>query len=119
MRLSIRYARMFLSILRSTTRKDWRIFAGRIGTQIEADSLSLLNTFTDQKFLDENGFTKQNVLAMFVPNSYEFFWNTSAEKFRNKMAQGIPKILDGRAFGKSKEIKSDTNSGFYSGFHRA
>jgi UPF0755 protein len=59
--------------------------AGRIGSQIEADSLSLLTTFKDSVFLKENGFNEKNVLAMFVPNTYEIYWNTSAEKFRDKM----------------------------------
>lgn len=62
-------------------------FAGRIGSQIEADSTSLMKAFTDKAFLDENGFTEENVLSMFIPNSYEFFWNTSAEKFRDRMAK--------------------------------
>jgi UPF0755 protein len=59
--------------------------AGRVGSQIEADSLSLLTTFRDSIFLKENGFTEENVLAMFIPNTYETYWNTSAEKFRDKM----------------------------------
>ena len=62
-------------------------FVGRVGSQIEADSLSLLNAVKDKKFLEENGFTEENVLSMFIPNSYEFFWNTSAEKFRDRMAK--------------------------------
>lgn len=62
-------------------------FAGRIGSQIETDSTSLMKAFTDKAFLDENGFTEENVLSMFIPNSYEFFWNTSAEKFRDRMAK--------------------------------
>jgi UPF0755 protein len=60
-------------------------FAGRIGSQIEADSLSLLTSFKDSIFLKENGFTKENILVMFIPNTYEFYWNTSADKFRDKM----------------------------------
>ncbi|MEO8253555.1 MAG: endolytic transglycosylase MltG [Flavobacterium sp.] len=60
-------------------------FAGRIGSQIEADSTSLLNSFKDSIFLKENGFKEDNVLAMFIPNTYEIYWNTSAEKFRDKM----------------------------------
>jgi UPF0755 protein len=59
--------------------------AGRVGSQIEADSLSLLTSFKDSVFLKENGFTEENVLAMFIPNTYETYWNTSAEKFRDKM----------------------------------
>ncbi|TRW99776.1 endolytic transglycosylase MltG [Flavobacterium gawalongense] len=60
-------------------------FAGRVGSQIEADSLSLLTSFKDSIFLKENSFTEENVLAMFIPNTYEIYWNTSAEKFRDKM----------------------------------
>lgn len=62
-------------------------FAGRIATQIEADSLSVLNAFRDQKFLTDNGFNEQNVLAICVPNSYEIYWNTDAIKFRDRMAK--------------------------------
>jgi UPF0755 protein len=60
-------------------------FAGRVGSQIEPDSLELLKTFKDSVFLKENGFNEENVLVMFIPNTYDIYWNTSAEKFRDKM----------------------------------
>ena len=60
-------------------------FAGRVGSQIEPDSLTLLKTFKDSIFLKENGFTDENVLVVFIPNTYEVYWNISAEKFRDKM----------------------------------
>ncbi|KFF02371.1 endolytic transglycosylase MltG [Flavobacterium reichenbachii] len=60
-------------------------FAGRVGSEIEADSLSLLKAFRDPNFLKENDFNEENVFAMFIPNTYEVYWNTSAEKFRDKM----------------------------------
>lgn len=59
--------------------------AGRIAGQIEADSVALLAAFTDKSFLETNGFDDDDKLAMYLPNSYEFFWNTSAEKFRDRM----------------------------------
>lgn len=59
--------------------------AGRIASQIEADSSSLINAFTDTEFLKANGFTASNKLALYIPNSYELFWNTSAEGFRDRM----------------------------------
>lgn len=62
-------------------------FAGRISTQIEADSLSLIKAFTEEQFLTENGFNKENVLAICIPNSYEVFWNINAIKFRDRMAK--------------------------------
>ena len=67
-------------------------FAGRIGSQIEADSTSLMKSFTDEDFLKEQNMTRENVLSLFIPNSYEFFWNTSADKFRERMAKEYRKF---------------------------
>jgi UPF0755 protein len=77
-------------------------FAGRIGMQIEADSLSLLESFKDKTFLEENGFTEDNVLCMFIPNSYEFFWNTKATKFRERMAKEYRKFWNDDRLAKAK-----------------
>jgi len=80
-------------------------FAGRVGSQIEADSLQLLNAFMDKKFLDENGFTAGNVLSMFIPNSYEFYWNTSAEKFRDKMSKEYRNFWNEERLAKASKLK--------------
>ncbi len=59
--------------------------AGRISSQIEPDSLTLLSVLSDKSFYTNNGFTEATQIAMFIPNSYEFFWNASAENFRDRM----------------------------------
>lgn len=59
--------------------------AGRVAEQIEADSLSLLKAFNDAQFLGETGFDEDTKLAMYLPNTYEFFWNTSGDGFRDRM----------------------------------
>ena len=59
--------------------------AGRVAQEIAPDSLTLLEAFRDSDFLTEKGFTTENALCMYLPNTYEFFWNTSAENFREKM----------------------------------
>lgn len=64
---------------------DFRKLAGRVASQIEADSTSLLEAMQDEDFLKNNGFTPGTALAMYIPNSYDFYWNTDAEKFRDKM----------------------------------
>jgi UPF0755 protein len=43
------------------------------------------DSFKDSIFLKDNGFTEDNVMVMFIPNTYETYWNTSAGKFRDKM----------------------------------
>lgn len=59
--------------------------AGRISEQLEADSLSLLQAFNDSDFLRETNFDEDSKLGMYLPNTYEFFWNTKAEGFRDRM----------------------------------
>ena len=59
--------------------------AGRVASQIEADSISLLKAMKDASFLAKNDFSNATALGMYLPNSYEFFWNTSAEQFRERM----------------------------------
>lgn len=62
-----------------------RDLAGRIAEQIEADSSALVNSMADTYFLESNGFNSETRLAMYIPNTYEFYWNTSAETFRDRM----------------------------------
>ncbi|MFY7742076.1 MAG: endolytic transglycosylase MltG [Flavobacterium sp.] len=62
-------------------------FVGRIASQIEPDSIQLLQAFKEPTFLKENGFTEETVFTMLLPNTFEFYWNTSAVKFRDQMAK--------------------------------
>lgn len=66
--------------------------AGRIAEQIEPDSITILNTLKDTSFLKKNNFTSQTALGMYIPNSYQIYWNTSAEKFRTKMLNEYEKF---------------------------
>lgn len=59
--------------------------AGRIASQIEPDSLALLNAMRDPEFLNENGLDANTALSIYLPNSYETYWNTTAAGFRDKM----------------------------------
>lgn len=78
--------------------------AGRLSHQIEPDSIALLEAFTDEKFLADNGFNKDNVLSMFIPNSYEFFWNTTPNKVREKMAKEYRKFWNEERLAKAKAL---------------
>ncbi len=78
--------------------------AGRIAKQIEADSMSLLNAFNDASFLEKNGFNEATALGMYIPNSYEFFWNTSAESFRDRMLTEYNKFWNDSRLEKARKI---------------
>ena len=79
-------------------------FAGRIAQQIEADSLSVLQVITENGYLAENGFTQETALSMFIPNTYEFYWNTSAFQFREKMAKEYRRFWNEERIAKAETL---------------
>src|SRR5690554_238034 len=78
--------------------------AGRVSAQIEADSLSLLKAFKDTVFLNKVGLDPSTALAMYVPNSYEFFWDTSAEEFRDRMLKEYERFWNQERLSKADKI---------------
>jgi len=77
--------------------------AGRIAVQIEADSLSLLNIFKNEAFMKLNGFDSNTALAMYIPNSYDFYWNTNAIQFQDKMLKEYKNFWNESRMQKAKE----------------
>jgi UPF0755 protein len=61
--------------------------AGRVAQFLETDSLSLLNTFRDPALLAELGYTPESFISLFIPNTYQMFWNTDAKGLLNRMAK--------------------------------
>lgn len=76
----------------------------RIAKKIEADSTQLMQSFTNDDFLTKNGFTKENVFTLFLPNTYEFYWNTSANEFRDKMLKEYKKFWTDERLKKAENL---------------
>tara|TARA_Y100000739_G_scaffold67869_1_gene56922 strand:+ start:3987 stop:5024 length:1038 start_codon:yes stop_codon:yes gene_type:complete len=85
--------------------KNLNDLAGKVSNQIEADSLSFLNSF-DSEFFSNKGFNKENILSMYIPNSYNFFWNTSAERFNDRMFEEYTRFWgDNNRVEKANKLK--------------
>lgn len=59
--------------------------AGKVAVFIEADSLELNALFSDEAYLKKIGYTRETLMSLFIPNTYEFYWNTSPEKFMERI----------------------------------
>ena len=79
--------------------------AGRIAQQIEPDSITLLTVMKESSFLSKNKFNIKTALGMYIPNSYQFYWNTSAEKFREKMLRSYHAFWTKDKLNKAKAQK--------------
>jgi len=78
--------------------------AGRIAEQIEPDSLSILNAITDSSFISKSGFDTATALSMYIPNSYEFYWNTTPKAFRAKMYKEYSRFWNAKRISQAKKL---------------
>ena len=74
--------------------------ASIVSKQIEADSTSLVDTF----FEKNNGFNDETLLSMYLPNSYNFYWNTNSEDFKKRMLKEYEDFWSIDRLNKAKEI---------------
>ncbi len=61
--------------------------AGKAARFLESDSLAFLKTLQDTSFLLEMGIRPEHLLTIFIPNTYNFFWNTSPQDFVKRMVK--------------------------------
>ena len=79
--------------------------AGRVSKQIYEDSASLVKAFKDKNFLSKNNFNNDNVLSMFIPNSYQVYWNVKPEDFRDKMLTEYNKFWNQQRTKKAEQLE--------------
>ena len=59
--------------------------SSKLSTYLEADSSEIYQAFIDTDFLSDSKFNISNVISIFIPNTYEFYWNTSAVQLRKRI----------------------------------
>jgi UPF0755 protein len=67
-------------------------FAGFVSKKIEADSVSILRLLDSAKFAEQYGFTTDNIYTVFIPNTYQIYWNTTPEKLFKRMYANYEKF---------------------------
>ena len=59
--------------------------AGRVAEQLELDSLSLIKEIESPYFMESVNLNQEELLSLFLPNSYEMYWNISAAEFCQRL----------------------------------
>ncbi len=62
-------------------------FVHLVGTRLEADSETLWHILSDNVYLAQFGLDSSSALCAVMPNTYEFYWNTGADKVFRKIAK--------------------------------
>lgn len=79
--------------------------AGALAEQLEADSAAILERLKDDAYMEKFGFSNETARLMFIPNTYEFFWDTSADELFKRMHREY------NAFWTEKRIKKAEEAG--------
>jgi UPF0755 protein len=78
--------------------------AGRIGHSLETDSARFSRLFRDPVFLEKYGVTPVTLFVLFLPDTYEFFWNTPADVLFRKMKLASDHFWSAERLEKAKSL---------------
>ncbi len=78
--------------------------AARIAEQLEPDSAAFMQSWRNKKLLNKYNTDSVKVVGFFIPNTYEFYWNTSPGLFLQRMHNEYKKFWNKTRLKKAKEI---------------
>ncbi len=79
--------------------------AGKIAPSLALDSTTLLKAFNNVEIQNKYGFNSSTFISLFLPNTYEVYYNITAEEFIAKMAKEYKKFWNSERLSKAKGLK--------------
>lgn len=77
--------------------------ASKAAQFIEADSVELIRLFHNETYIKKFGYTPESLMSLFIPNTYEFYWNQKEKDFFQRM------IKEHKLFWASKDRLAKAN----------
>ncbi len=78
--------------------------AGTLSRKLMMDSLALAVSLRDSAFCAKLGYDTTTIACLFIPNTYEVYWNTSIEHLMNRMQKERDHFWNADRLGKAKAI---------------
>lgn len=78
--------------------------AGTLSKKMMIDSLALYRALSDEKTCEKLGYDTTTIICMFIPNTYEIFWNISVEKFLERMQKESQRFWTKERLQKAKRM---------------
>lgn len=79
--------------------------AAVIGQRLMLDSATIASRLMDTAYCASLGYTPQTIPCLFIPNTYQMYWNISADKFFARMVQ------ENKRFWNEKRTKEAQDAG--------
>jgi len=78
--------------------------SGRLSKQLMIDSLSILNCFRDPAWRNMKNYTAENYMCIFIPNTYDVYWNTTPQKLLELLLREYDKFWNGNRKAEAEDI---------------
>ena len=72
--------------------------------QLMIDSVEIATLLNDTAFIRKMGYTKETLPALFIPNTYEVYWDMSAEDFMTRMQKEHKAYWNEKRMKQAEEI---------------
>lgn len=88
-----------------TTEREPMNVAAKVARFLEADSLAFQQLFSDNRYLDSIGYYPETLQTLFIPNTYEMYWNASPRDFVARMIKEHQRFWEANdRLGKAKAL---------------
>lgn len=78
--------------------------AEKIAVNVELSAEEILNRITDEKYTSKFGFTPTTINTMFIPNTYNVYWDISADDLIAKLAKEYKRFWTADRKAKAKAL---------------
>jgi len=78
--------------------------ARSVSRQLMVDSTEIATLMNDSVFEQKTGYTKETMPCLFVPNTYQMYWDITVKDFFKRMQQEHDKFWNKDRLGKAKAI---------------
>jgi len=78
--------------------------AGKLASQIQADSLALISAFKSELFFSTYNLYESSSRKLFIPNTYEVYWTITPVDFLERMQKEYTKFLTDNRLAKAKSL---------------
>jgi UPF0755 protein len=83
------------------------VLAERLSQNLMAEKEEILRMMNDPAITASYGFDTLNIVSMFIPNTYEFFWTTSGEELFDRMHTEYQKFWTDERLQKAERLGLD------------
>ena len=77
-----------------TTEREPMNVAAKAARFLDADSLSIQTLFQDRAYLQSLGYTPETFMTLFIPNTYEMYWDATPRQFVDRMVTEHKRFWD-------------------------